>query len=95
MPNLRAIALSESPLSLVCCRFSHRALWRAVGILCCSTLDLRGLRSRSTSPISNIARWGAHRSPALLIPQASPELSGGAVPISLSRPGRGGRSSGC
>ena len=35
--------LSQSPL-------------RAVGILCCYSWDLRGLKSRSTSPVCNIAR---------------------------------------
>ena len=44
--NSRAIALSDSPLSLASCTFSHRVLWRAVGILCCCALDLRGLKSR-------------------------------------------------
>ena len=32
MPSSRAVALKESPLSLACCTFSHRVLWRAVGI---------------------------------------------------------------
>ena len=41
---------------MTCCAFSHRVLWRAVGILCCCAFDLRGLRSRSSLPVSNIAR---------------------------------------
>ena len=78
MPNSQAIALSQCPLSPASCTFSHRAFRRAVGILCCSPLDLRGLRSpRSPSLISDFASFGLNRSPALLIPQASPEFSGG------------------
>ena len=78
MPKSRAVALRESPLDLACRTFSHRVLWRAVGILCCCALDLRGLKSRSTSPVCNVARRASHWPPAPLMPRAGPELSGGA-----------------
>ena len=57
MPSSRAVALRESPLSLACCTFSQRVLWRAVGILCCCALDLRGLKSRSTSAEADVGGY--------------------------------------
>ena len=69
MPSSRAIALRESPLNLAYCTFSQRVRWRAIGIRCCCALDLRGLKSRSTSPVSNVARWESHRSPVPLMPR--------------------------
>ena len=73
-PSSRAVALRESPLGLACCTFSQRVLWRAVGILYWCALDLRGLKSRSTSPVSNVARCESHGSPAPLMPRANAEL---------------------
>ena len=75
IPSSRAIARRDSPLSLACCTFSHRVLWRAVGILCCCALDLRGRRSRSTSPVSNLAKQASDWPSALLALWPTPEPS--------------------
>ena len=55
-------------------------------------LDLRGLKSRSTSPVSNLPKQASHWPPAPLMLWLGPEASIGATAIALSIPERGGAS---